>query len=78
VRRLLATVVLGATLAAVPVRTLAVPVTPAGVSHIHRPSIVWRPIPFGQRRRSQMGAYSLRHYGDWMWRLRDLHVIVGH
>ena len=77
-RRVLAAVVLGVTLAAVPVRTLAVPVTPVGVSHIHRPPIVWRPIPFGERRRSQMGAYSLRHYGEWTWRLLHPHVIVEH
>jgi beta-N-acetylhexosaminidase len=43
-----------------------------------RPPIVWRPIPFGQRRRQQMGAYSRRHYGTWTWRLTDPQVIVEH
>ena len=77
-RRALAVAVLGATLATISVPTLAVPVPPVRASHVYRPAIVWRPIPFGERRRSQMGAYSLRHYGDWTWRLHDPHVIVEH
>jgi N-acetylmuramoyl-L-alanine amidase-like protein len=43
-----------------------------------RPPIVWKPIPYGDRRRRQMGAYSKRHYGTWTWRLRGPLAIVEH
>jgi N-acetylmuramoyl-L-alanine amidase len=43
-----------------------------------RPPIVWKPIPYGHRRRRQMGAYSKRHYGTWTWRLRGPAAIVEH
>jgi beta-N-acetylhexosaminidase len=43
-----------------------------------RPDIVWKPIPFGERRKSQMAAYSRRHYGTWGWRLESPQVIVEH
>ena len=43
-----------------------------------RPPIVWKPIPFGDRRRRQMGAYSKRHYGQWQWRLNGPVAIVEH
>ena len=43
-----------------------------------RPPIVWKPIPFGVRRKAQMAAYSKRHYGRYAWRLRDPKVIVEH
>jgi N-acetylmuramoyl-L-alanine amidase len=43
-----------------------------------RPPIVWKPIPYGDRRRRQMGAYSKRHYGRWTWRLRGPAAIVEH
>ena len=43
-----------------------------------RPPIVWKPIPFGARRKAQMAAYSKRHYGRYAWRLRDPKVIVEH
>jgi N-acetylmuramoyl-L-alanine amidase len=43
-----------------------------------RPTIVWSPIPFGERRRQEMGAYSRRHYGRWAWRLTGPNVIVEH
>ncbi len=43
-----------------------------------RPPIVWKPIPYGDRRRRQMGAYSKRHYGAWSWRLREPVAIVEH
>ncbi len=43
-----------------------------------RPAIVWKPIPFGPRRRRQMAAYSRRHYGRWGWRLTSPKVIVEH
>ena len=43
-----------------------------------RPPIVWKPIPYGERRRQQMGAYSERHYGRWRWRLKQKLAIVEH
>jgi N-acetylmuramoyl-L-alanine amidase len=43
-----------------------------------RPPIVWKPIPYGDRRRRQMGAYSKRHYGVWKWRLTQPVAIVEH
>jgi N-acetylmuramoyl-L-alanine amidase len=43
-----------------------------------RPGIVQRPIPFGPKRREEMRAYALRHYGLDTYRLRDPKVIVEH
>lgn len=43
-----------------------------------RPPIVWRPIPYGDRRRRQMAAYSRRHYGTWGWKLDAPVAIVEH
>jgi hypothetical protein len=43
-----------------------------------RPPIVWKPIPFGARRKAEMAAYSKRHYGRYAWRLRDPKVIIEH
>ncbi|MCD6021645.1 MAG: N-acetylmuramoyl-L-alanine amidase [Actinomycetia bacterium] len=43
-----------------------------------RPAIVWKPIPYGDRRRRQMAAYSRRHYGTWGWRLDAPVAIVEH
>jgi beta-N-acetylhexosaminidase len=43
-----------------------------------RPDLEWRRIPFGDARRRQMAAYSLRHYGEREWRLLDPRVIVQH
>lgn len=43
-----------------------------------RPDIVWRPIPFGPRRRRQTAGYSSRHYGERTWELTDPAVIVEH
>jgi N-acetylmuramoyl-L-alanine amidase len=43
-----------------------------------RPPIVWKPIPYGDRRRRQMAAYSERHYGRWAWRLTRRISIVEH
>lgn len=39
------------------------------------------PIPFGEKRKREMAAYSARHYGERTWRLRRLRrprVIVEH
>jgi beta-N-acetylhexosaminidase len=43
-----------------------------------KPAIVSRPIPYGERRRREMAAYSQRHYGRRTARLRAPHVIVEH
>lgn len=43
-----------------------------------RPRIVWKPIPYGDRRRRQMAAYSRRHYGTWGWKLDAPAAIVEH
>ncbi len=43
-----------------------------------KPAIVWKKIPFGAKRKRQMAAYSLRHYGERTWRLADPQVIVEH
>src|SRR5437763_10952641 len=43
-----------------------------------RPPIVQDPIPFGPRRRAEMLAYAIRHYGLQTYRLRHPQVIVIH
>jgi N-acetylmuramoyl-L-alanine amidase len=43
-----------------------------------KPDIVWKPIPYGARRRSQMAAYSQRHYGVRSWKLTRKLAIVEH
>jgi N-acetylmuramoyl-L-alanine amidase len=43
-----------------------------------RPPIVWKPIPYGDRRRRQMAAYSRRHYGAWRWKLDAPVAVVEH
>lgn len=43
-----------------------------------RPAIkVWS-IPFGPKRKREMAAYSVRHYGERTWRLQRPRVIVQH
>ena len=44
---------------------------------VPRPPIVWKPIVFGAKRKTEMRAYALRHYGIDSWRLTP-HVIVEH
>jgi N-acetylmuramoyl-L-alanine amidase len=52
--------------------------TESATKLVPRPPIVqWR-IPFPQKRRNEMAAYSKRHYGDREWRLIDPKVIVEH
>jgi N-acetylmuramoyl-L-alanine amidase-like protein len=60
--------------------TAAVPATAPRAPDVAslRPPIVWKPIPYGDHRRRQMGAYSKRHYGTWTWRLRGPAAIVEH
>ena len=48
------------------------------LSSVRRPHIVWKPIPFGAKRRRETTAYVRRHYGSGTWRLRHPHVIVEH
>jgi beta-N-acetylhexosaminidase len=43
-----------------------------------KPPIVWKPIPYGDRRRAQMAAYSERHYGIRSARLTRKLAIVEH
>jgi len=43
-----------------------------------KPPIVWKRIPFGDRRKAEMAGYSKRHYGWRTWHLRDPKVIVQH
>jgi N-acetylmuramoyl-L-alanine amidase len=43
-----------------------------------RPAIAVWPIPFGLKRKREMAAYSERHYGHRVWRLRHPKVIVEH
>lgn len=58
---------------------LVVPASDAAAgSHVPRPRIVWKPVPFGAARRAEMAAYAKRHYGIDSWRLRGPHVIVEH
>jgi beta-N-acetylhexosaminidase len=43
-----------------------------------QPAIVWRPIPFGAKRKAETAAYAKRHYGIDDFHLRHPHVIVEH
>jgi N-acetylmuramoyl-L-alanine amidase len=45
---------------------------------VPKPHIVWKPIPFGAKRRAEMAAYARRHYGIDSWRLTSPKVIVEH
>jgi len=42
-----------------------------------RPHVVWKPIPFGPKRKAEMAAYAEKHYGIHSWRLHPK-VIVEH
>jgi N-acetylmuramoyl-L-alanine amidase len=43
-----------------------------------KPQIAWKKIPFSAKRRSQMAAYSKRHYGERTYQLTDPKVVVEH
>ena len=45
---------------------------------VPRPHIVQKPIPYPAKRRAEMAAYALRHYGIDTWHLVHPHVIVEH
>ena len=45
---------------------------------VPRPHIVWKPIPFGPKRRAETAAYAKRHYGIDGWRLTNPKMIVEH
>jgi len=51
--------------------------SPAAVESL-RPAIHQWPIPYGARRKREMAAYSLRHYGEDTYALREPKVIVEH
>jgi beta-N-acetylhexosaminidase len=42
-----------------------------------RPHIVWKPIPYGPKRKAEMAAYAAKHYGIHSWRLHPK-VVVEH
>jgi N-acetylmuramoyl-L-alanine amidase len=75
-RHVLARVVAAALLVSLPLGSAGA--AGGGTSSVRKPHVVWKPIPFGEKRRHQMAAYSKRHYGKWQWRLRDPKVIVEH
>jgi beta-N-acetylhexosaminidase len=52
--------------------------SPPPAASVAKPAIVWRPIVFGAKRKAQMAAYSLRHYGKKTWVLKNPKVIVEH
>jgi len=45
---------------------------------VPKPHVVWKPIPFGAKRRAETAAYAKRHYGIDSWRLTSPKVIVEH
>jgi N-acetylmuramoyl-L-alanine amidase len=75
---------LAAAAALLAVCLLAAPAGPAQASApqaergVGRPAITSWPIPFGPKRKREMAAYSLRHYGQRTWRLQHPRVIVEH
>jgi N-acetylmuramoyl-L-alanine amidase len=50
----------------------------APATTVPQPHIVWKPIPFGAKRRAEMAAYAKQHYGIDTWRIQGPHVIVEH
>ena len=74
-RRLVLSSLLGALLAATP---FVAPISVAGSASVTKPRVVWKPIPFGPKRKREMAAYSKRHYGHAEWRLIHTNVVVEH
>jgi N-acetylmuramoyl-L-alanine amidase len=54
------------------------PTAVRGRPRLHRPQIVWKPIPFPAHRLAETAAYAQKHYGIDTWHLRHPHVIVEH
>ena len=50
----------------------------ATARNVPRPHIVWKPIPFGPKRRAETASYARRHYSISSWRLTSPRVIVEH
>jgi beta-N-acetylhexosaminidase len=70
--------VLVVTATAAPVAAAPVAQTTRSTGRILRPPMVWKPIPFGSKRRHEMARYSKRHYGKRTWHLNAPKVIVEH
>jgi N-acetylmuramoyl-L-alanine amidase len=51
---------------------------PTAASAVAKPPIHKRLIPYPQKRKREMAAYSKRHYGQYKWRLNNPQVIVEH
>jgi hypothetical protein len=58
------------------VGTAAAPAPRARPVGVPRPPIVQRRIPYDPKRRADMAAYSLRHYGAREWRLRPRAIVT--
>ena len=71
-------VVLAACLAGRIAPSSAAPTRTGSSRTLPRPHIVWKPIPFGAKRRAETAAYARRHYGIDTWRLTGPKVIVEH
>ncbi|HEY3551263.1 MAG TPA: peptidoglycan recognition family protein [Gaiellaceae bacterium] len=55
----------------------AAPGLQASAPSARRPHIIWKPIPYGPKRKAEMAAYAKKHYGIHSWRLHPK-VIVEH
>ena len=42
-----------------------------------KPHVLWKPIPYGPKRKAEMASYAEKHYGIHSWRLHPK-VIVEH
>ena len=56
---------------------LALALAVAALAAPAKPHVVWKPIPFGAARKTEMAAYAEQHYGIRSWRLHPK-VIVEH
>ena len=50
----------------------------ATTSSVAKPPIHKMLIPYPQKRKREMAAYSKRHYGQYKWRLNNPQLIVEH
>ncbi len=61
-------------------RTAAAAVTAAQTTQtartVTKPEIVWKPVPFGAKRKAEMAAYCKRHYGDRSYKLKPKLVVL--